>query len=222
MNLADFSDEILATILSSLPVKDLATVVPQLSHRFNNIVKDEYLWQLICNFDCEIFKKNEDMTWKQTLFKNYCKHFLSLDYEAIRKKFKGEEEFATFVDSAKCSDSSCDKNDADLWICMTCFYIGCSRYKNKHALVHAQTEGHAFNCKWDKLEFWCYHCMRFVGEKTRKEEIHRTQLRKIIASSHNEEHTKIILKSEPIIESCKSGSENEVDETDEADEDESD
>ena len=142
--LNDLPDEMLSNILLYLPVKDLSISIPLTCKRLKYITKDELLWKLICKYDCDILEKTlVTDSWKDTLFKNYCKHFLSIDYDRLRKKYTNE--FKKGIDISKCHNDECNITDDDLWVCLDCDYVGCSRYKNEHALLHAQTEGHAFN-----------------------------------------------------------------------------
>ena len=194
-NILDFSDEILCFIFSLLPCDTLAKSIPSTCKRFEQITKDEYMWQLICNNDCGIFKKVIEIdTWKETLFKNYCKHFLSIDYQRLRKTYTDEHKEKINKTLCYGIKGDCESSNKDgLWVCLVCDdYVGCSRYKNKHAMIHAKESGHAFNCKWDRLEFWCYHCMRYVGNKNEKEKEHAKILRKIISYGLNEGHVQIM------------------------------
>lgn len=193
--LDDLPEELKLKILRDVDVRTLTTVVPRISREMNRYVQDEPLWKGICEEDCGITTLSQP-TWKQELYKNYCKHFLSLDREWLRQRFT--DEYCQWLSTqAKCSDinEGCNVGqDQDLWVCLHagCDFYGCSRYKNKHALHHAQTMRHEFCVKWGKLDFWCYHCMRFVGTKNAKEALERQKLRDLIGDRFNDEHIKLL------------------------------
>jgi len=43
-----------------------------------------------------------------------------------------------------------------LWVCMTCGFVGCGRYSNKHAAEHFQESGHPFSLELATLRIWEY------------------------------------------------------------------
>jgi BRCA1-associated protein len=47
-----------------------------------------------------------------------------------------------------------------LWACMTCGYVGCGRYTNKHAAKHFAETGHPYSLELATLRVWDY-----VGEE---------------------------------------------------------
>ena len=198
----DFSEEVLIMILSYVDVRTLSTIVPCVNKKLDNLVHDELLWKYICNVDCAIVSRTAPV-WRQTLYQNYCKHFLSLDHAALKVKFTDKLR-AHLSNTALCSDIApgcTTTHKDDLWVCLhaNCQFYGCGRYKNKHALIHAQSFKdddkalHAFSVKWASLDFWCYHCMRFVGLKTAKETRDRDRLRRLIRDPTNENHAKLLL-----------------------------
>eukprot|EP01130_Rhizamoeba_saxonica_P003403 TRINITY_DN1441_c0_g1_i1.p1 TRINITY_DN1441_c0_g1~~TRINITY_DN1441_c0_g1_i1.p1 ORF type:complete len:485 (+),score=94.96 TRINITY_DN1441_c0_g1_i1:125-1579(+) len=44
----------------------------------------------------------------------------------------------------------------NLWICLICGYIGCSRYKNKHSKIHYKETGHRFAFELETERIWDY------------------------------------------------------------------
>ena len=54
-----------------------------------------------------------------------------------------------------------------LWVCMTCGFVGCGRYSNKHAAEHFRESGHPFCLELSTLRIWDYMTGEFV---------HRTDL----------------------------------------------
>lgn len=43
-----------------------------------------------------------------------------------------------------------------LWVCMTCGFVGCGRYSNKHAAQHFDESGHCFSLELATLRIWEY------------------------------------------------------------------
>lgn len=52
-----------------------------------------------------------------------------------------------------CSD--CDATE-NLWICLLCGNIGCSRYRNEHAELHFKSTGHTYSLEIDTQRVWDY------------------------------------------------------------------
>src|SRR5437870_1822130 len=82
-NFEQLPDEILLHIFSFIDVRSIDYNVSSVCGRFSYLLKDNLYWKYICNVECHIMDKPRDKTWKETLYKNYCKHFLSLDYKSI-------------------------------------------------------------------------------------------------------------------------------------------
>ena len=49
-----------------------------------------------------------------------------------------------------------------LWVCMTCGFLGCGRYSNKHAANHFVHSGHPFSLELATLRIWDYVTGGFV------------------------------------------------------------
>eukprot|EP00977_Amphora_coffeiformis_P005847 scaffold1225_cov164-Amphora_coffeaeformis.AAC.23 len=49
-----------------------------------------------------------------------------------------------------------------LWVCMTCGFLGCGRYSNKHAADHFVDSGHPFSLELATLRIWDYVTGGFV------------------------------------------------------------
>jgi len=43
-----------------------------------------------------------------------------------------------------------------LWVCLTCGFVGCGRYSNKHAAHHFQETGHPYSLELATLRIWDY------------------------------------------------------------------
>jgi len=43
-----------------------------------------------------------------------------------------------------------------LWVCLTCGFVGCGRYSNKHSIAHFQRTGHPYSLELATLRIWDY------------------------------------------------------------------
>ena len=50
-----------------------------------------------------------------------------------------------------------------LWVCLTCGFIGCGRYSNKHSFAHFQETNHPFSLELATLRIWDYVRGEFGG-----------------------------------------------------------
>ena len=195
IRLEDLPEELQLKILRDVDVRTLSTIVPQVSREMNRYVHDEPLWKGICEEDCGITELKQP-NWRSELYKNYCKHFLSLDRDWLKLRFT--DDYKQWLSTtAACSDSNqgCNvERGNDLYVCLHkgCGFYGCSRYKNKHALTHAKDMRHEFCVNWNKLDFWCYHCMRFVGTRNAKEKLEKHRLRELLGDRRNEKHVLLL------------------------------
>lgn len=57
--------------------------------------------------------------------------------------------------TVKCNGLNC-KERADLWVCLNCGDIGCSRYKAGHAVSHYCSTGHAYTLELKSSRIWDY------------------------------------------------------------------
>ncbi|UJR25364.1 hypothetical protein I4U23_006714 [Adineta vaga] len=50
------------------------------------------------------------------------------------------------------------------WICLqeNCSQVGCSRYQQKHMLVHHQNTGHSICLSLSDHSFYCYTCESYI------------------------------------------------------------
>ena len=52
-----------------------------------------------------------------------------------------------------CAECSMHKT---LWVCLTCGYVGCGRYSNKHSVAHFERTGHQYSLELATLRVWDY------------------------------------------------------------------
>ena len=58
---------------------------------------------------------------------------------------------------------ACDVS-SDVWMCLTCGAVGCSRDKNKHALEHYEETKHPIAICLNTKHCWCFACDEWVTE----------------------------------------------------------
>ncbi|XP_073819806.1 uncharacterized protein [Musca autumnalis] len=56
---------------------------------------------------------------------------------------------------------SCEENDS-LWLCLNCKHLGCSRRKNRHAIIHYQQTGHSQVMDLISFSIWDYSEGKYV------------------------------------------------------------
>ena len=75
--------------------------------------------------------------------------------------------------------TACSARD-DVWICLVCGYVGCSRYQAQHAKLHYQSSLHDFSLSTVTQQVWDYDADRYVhrlivsinGETGKSERMH--------------------------------------------------
>jgi BRCA1-associated protein len=50
-----------------------------------------------------------------------------------------------------------------LWVCLTCGFVGCGRYSNKHSVEHFQETGHPYSLELATLRIWAYDDVEHGG-----------------------------------------------------------
>jgi len=60
---------------------------------------------------------------------------------------------------APCSEC---KDVTENWLCLTCFSVGCCRFKGAHALHHFTTTKHPIAMSFSDLSTWCYECESYI------------------------------------------------------------
>ncbi|KAK6175216.1 hypothetical protein SNE40_013724 [Patella caerulea] len=63
---------------------------------------------------------------------------------------------------APCLD--CDETDEN-WICLVCYKIYCSRFKNEHMLYHGLESEHRIVLSYSDLSVWCYACDNYIDNE---------------------------------------------------------
>ena len=75
---------------------------------------------------------------------------------------------------ARCD--ACDTTD-ELWMCLSCAHVGCSRYKNKHATGHAKRyPDHALMLNVADKSVWCAACDAYADPRLVRDKIHPSVL----------------------------------------------
>lgn len=78
-------------------------------------------------------------------------HDVSNTLETLKEETSGRGE-------PKCRDCG----SAEIWICMKCGIIKCSRYANQHMLKHYEESTHCIACSFIDLSFWCFECGAYL------------------------------------------------------------
>ncbi|XP_055958086.1 histone deacetylase 6 isoform X1 [Patella vulgata] len=63
---------------------------------------------------------------------------------------------------APCLD--CDETDEN-WICLVCYKVYCSRFKNEHMLYHGLESEHRIVLSYSDLSVWCYACDNYIDNE---------------------------------------------------------
>ncbi|KAL7712956.1 NAD-dependent deacetylase sirtuin-2 [Entamoeba marina] len=79
-----------------------------------------------------------------------CDHFDSMPFTA--------NEFFVCVRRRKC----CLCSEKEVWLCLECLKLHCSRFANSHALQHFNVKGHPVVFNLSTFSFWCYECNSYV------------------------------------------------------------
>ncbi|KAK3139874.1 hypothetical protein QOZ80_5AG0391890 [Eleusine coracana subsp. coracana] len=61
-------------------------------------------------------------------------------------------------------DSPCSRchHPAENWLCLICKDVLCSRFINKHMLLHYQEAGHCLALSFSDLSVWCFACDSYL------------------------------------------------------------
>ncbi|KAL6842191.1 hypothetical protein ACP4OV_028170 [Aristida adscensionis] len=61
-------------------------------------------------------------------------------------------------------DSPCSRchHPAENWVCLICKDVLCSRFINKHMLIHYQETGHCLALSFSDLSVWCFTCDSYL------------------------------------------------------------
>ena len=95
----------------------------------------------------------EETCHKQNLLKKWelparCKPCQVIDHYWDYSNRKHGEDSELF-----CEQCSMHKT---LWTCLTCGFVGCGRYSNKHSVAHFEQTGHPFSLELATLRIWDY------------------------------------------------------------------
>jgi len=56
---------------------------------------------------------------------------------------------------------ACEANE-EVWMCLSCHFIGCGRHAQGHMAMHVEETGHPIALGFDDLSFWCYQCDSYL------------------------------------------------------------
>lgn len=111
----------------------------------------------------------EEICPKQRLLKKWslparCKACEVIDHYwnySNNKRDYGEDEESRDLFCGECSMHK------TLWTCLTCGFVGCGRYSNKHSVAHFEKTGHPYSLELATLRIWDYRHMEYGGFVTR-------------------------------------------------------
>lgn len=112
-------------------------------------------------------------SWKVLCLRQECIHLSLWESDDLEQDYENaEERFADIRPTL--ADSRCAQcRDLDIWMCLKCDYLGCSRSRNKHMVQHQEENpSHAVVIHTRQLLVWCDACFRYLGEQdsTQKEQ----------------------------------------------------
>mmetsp|Transcript_83586 Transcript_83586/g.183808 ORF Transcript_83586/g.183808 Transcript_83586/m.183808 type:complete len:227 (-) Transcript_83586:221-901(-) len=99
-----------------------------------------------------LLAEDADMGGVQVIPRSDCPHLASHDI-VIADKLK--ENPANF----RCS--TCGEDE--VWYCLFCGVMLCSRYKNRHMVEHCEKESHCVALSFSDLSFWCFECSAYLN-----------------------------------------------------------
>jgi len=103
-----------------------------------------------------------------------CEHVKELE---VHKSLTSPKKVVSEIRLGRCE--ACDGVAEELWICLSCAKVLCSRYEASHMVSHAMGDGRSsggaqvvvatlgcrttpFALSWRDLSFWCYKCDAYV------------------------------------------------------------
>ena len=78
-----------------------------------------------------------------------CTHFDVLDYHL--------DKILQLIPNKNLKCERCEE-DSSIWICLTCYSVGCSRYVREHSKEHWEGTGHLFCISLSDGSVFCYQC----------------------------------------------------------------
>jgi uncharacterized UBP type Zn finger protein len=92
----------------------------------------------------------------------------------------------------------CDVS-SDVWMCLTCGFVGCSREKNKHALEHFKESKHPIAICLNSKHCWCFTCDEWVTEDNKRSEL--DLIRSLLTDVQSQEFSASYTRSGKLIRS---------------------
>ena len=93
---------------------------------------------------------------------------------------------------------ACDVS-SDVWMCLTCGAVGCSRDKNKHALEHYEETKHPIAICLNTKHCWCFACDEWVTEDNQRSEL--DLIRSLLTDVQSQEFSASYTRSGKLIRS---------------------
>jgi hypothetical protein len=179
----------------------LPGVSPAISSSFSDV-------RLLCS------KQRLLQPWSSPAFCVAC-HVLQDYWKDIRLMSDGVAAEVNISDHAGNLYCHCCAMQETLWVCLTCGFVGCGRYSNKHAEEHFKATRHVFSLELATLRIWDYASGEFahrgdildcpslylfrqagrVGDRHTTIQSHSWQVP--ASSSHESEHSQTSFASRP-------------------------
>ena len=74
----------------------------------------------------------------------------------------------SFISAIRKHSCSKCKETSEIWICLSCSYVGCSRFCYGHSKSHYERNHHPIVFNQKTMSFWCYECDNYVMNDTLK------------------------------------------------------
>ncbi|ESP03566.1 hypothetical protein LOTGIDRAFT_137218, partial [Lottia gigantea] len=69
---------------------------------------------------------------------------------------------------APCED--CGETEEN-WVCLICYKVYCSRFRNEHMLFHGIETEHRMVLSYSDLSVWCYACNSYIDNEVSPREV---------------------------------------------------
>lgn len=90
-----------------------------------------------------------------------CPHIKdAMDIEKVNNFFENAIDIEMLHE--KCED--CEEKSEN-WLCVSCFDLFCSRYKNQHMKLHYESIGHCIGFSLSDASFWCFTCDSYIDSE---------------------------------------------------------
>eukprot|EP00808_Paulinella_micropora_P019580 g7018.t1 len=213
-SLLNLPEELTMEALQFLSSRDLRTFEVTCK-KFKRMARRDDLWVNVCWRQHALAVKPAGWTWKSTAkhaSQATCKHLVEVLFgeersktidklnigdvieskqarnlkDAFRKVFTNEK---AVCDGDGSPGGACRLGFPDLWMCCHCYKLGCGRNQRRHALNHYhQTGNHFVTLKIKSMDFWCYGCDHWLGQRDLVEKTFAEDFAQCLPNSQEEKN----------------------------------